>query len=113
MVPVDTPTGWNGTEAGVYEHIHKDVDRIKHYELENIKLIEERNSDIKISFGNSFIIFDLCEQYFNDHQNTEVMFCDIFSVVESQRSNNAKNILDLKNHSDVYILNLENTKVCQ
>ena len=31
------------------------------------------------------------------------MFRELFSVVESQRSNNAKNILDLKNHSDVYI----------
>ena len=50
MVPVDTPTGWEGVEADVYEHIHNDVNRIKQHELENIKLIEERNSDIKISF---------------------------------------------------------------
>ena len=96
MVPVDTPTGFEGVEADVYEHIHNDVNRIKHYELENIKLIEERNSDIKISFGNSFRIFELCEQYFNDHQNTEEVFRDIFSVGESQRSNSAKNISDLK-----------------
>ena len=103
MVPFYTSTGWVGVEMDVYEHIHNDVARIKHHELKNIKLIEERNSDIKISFGNSFRIFDLCEQYFNDHQNTGKVFRDIFFVGESQRSNNAKNILDLKNHSDVYI----------
>ena len=39
MVPVDTPTGWDGIEADVYEYIHNDVSSIKHHELENIKLI--------------------------------------------------------------------------
>ena len=66
MVPIVTPTGWEAIEKDVYEHIHNDVAR-KHHESYNIKLNEERNSGIKISFGNSFGIFDLCEQYFNDH----------------------------------------------